>query len=227
MAMQNRSPAPLQKKSAQRGGMSFTVLAVLPHHRQLVVEVEAGACRDRTPALTRRRFDLIYRVKAVHGLYAKIAHTQLLRNDWHVSPSQPHEPSGFELRRLREANGLSQTKAAELVYSTLRTWQNWESDQVGMHPAIYAWFRHRIETGEEGPSAAKARPTRYVRRVISFWWNDKDKAIHVTTQGTEQRLHTTFPANRQSERWHRSMYDWLRGTLAAADKPVPPGDLPA
>jgi len=139
-----------------------------------------------------------------------------------VPPIKPHSPDGAELRQLREAHGLSQTQAAQLVYSALRTWQNWESDHVGMHPAIYAWFRHRIETGEEGPAQAKGRPVKYVRRVISFWWDEKDKAVHVTTQGTTEPLHTTFPASRESERWHRSMFNWLRVTLVAAEKPAPP-----
>jgi hypothetical protein len=135
---------------------------------------------------------------------------------------KPDAPKGADIRQLRETYGLSQTQAAELVYSTLRSWQNWEADEVGMHPAIWAWFRHRVETGEEAPPPLTTRPVKYVRRVISFWWNEKDKAIHVTTQGAEQPLHTTFPATNTSERWHRSMFDWLRKTLEASDKPAPP-----
>jgi DNA-binding XRE family transcriptional regulator len=140
---------------------------------------------------------------------------------------KPNPPKGAEVRELRESLGLSQSQAAELVYSTLRSWQNWEAGDVGMHPAVWCWFRHQVES-KEGPSS-RARPAvKYVRRVISFWWNEKDQAIHVTTQGTAQPLHTTFPADQTSERWHRSMFDWLRKTLEASEKPAPerPPDRP-
>ncbi|HSY46923.1 MAG TPA: hypothetical protein VK800_12795 [Steroidobacteraceae bacterium] len=135
---------------------------------------------------------------------------------------KPDSPKEAAIRQLRETYGLSQTQAAELVYSTLRSWQNWESGQVGMHPAIWAWFRHRVETGEEAPPPLTSRPVKYVRRVISFWWNDKDHAIHVTTQGTQQPLHTTFRDDPGSDRAHRSMFTWLRRVLEAEDKPAPP-----
>ncbi len=135
--------------------------------------------------------------------------------------SRPNPPKPGEIRRLRESFGLSQTQAAELVYSTLRSWQNWEGGQAGMHPAIWAWFRHRLESGQ-APASARAVAVKYVRRVISFWWDPDDKAIHVTTQNTEPPLHTTFPADLVSERWHRSMFDWLRKTLEASGKPSPP-----
>lgn len=63
----------------------------------------------------------------------------------------------------------SQTQAAELVYSTLRSWQNWEADEVGRHPAIWARFRYRMQSGAAAPPPPM--PRKYVRRVISFWWD--------------------------------------------------------
>jgi putative transcriptional regulator len=133
---------------------------------------------------------------------------------------KPDSPKGTQIRQLRETYGLSQTQAADLVYSTLRSWQNWEGDEVGMHPAIWAWFRHRVESGEAPPSP-RATPVKYVRRVIQFWWNERDQSVHVTTDGTEPPLHTTFPSSNTSDRWHRSMFDWLRKTLEANEKPTP------
>ena len=133
---------------------------------------------------------------------------------------RPNPPKHAEVRQLRESFGLSQTQAAELVYSTLRTWQNWEGGQVGMHPAIWAWFRYRVDSGDARASPKAA--VRYVRRMISFWWDPKDEAIHVTTQYTEPPLHTTFPADQESARWHRSMFDWLSKTLEVSEKPAPP-----
>jgi hypothetical protein len=137
--------------------------------------------------------------------------------------NRPNPPKPAVIRQLRESFGLSQTQAAELVYSTLRSWQNWEGGQVGMHPAIWAWFRHRVDSGD-APASPKAA-VRYVRRVISFWWDPNDEAIHVTTQYTEPPLHTTFPADQESARWHRSMFDWLRKVLEVSERPAPPKPL--
>jgi putative transcriptional regulator len=121
--------------------------------------------------------------------------TQLRKMDF--TPSKVASPKGTEVRELRETFGISQTEAAEMVYSTLRSWQNWEADEVSMHPAIWAWFKHSVQNaGSAKPLDVPEDPSRdvkYVQRVISFWWNSRDKSIHVTTQGTEQPLHTTFP----------------------------------
>ena len=59
-------------------------------------------------------------------------------------------PTSKQIRSAREKAGLTQTEAAGLVYSTLRTWQNWEADSLSpehrsMHPAIYELFL--IKTG--------------------------------------------------------------------------------
>lgn len=137
--------------------------------------------------------------------------------------AKPDSPKGAEIRGLRESFGISQTQAAEMVYSTLRTWQNWEAEEVSMHPAIWAWFKHCTQTAGSPGARQRSKPAvKYVRRMISFWWNPKDKSIHVTTPGTEPPLHTTFDSDPTSERWHRSMFEWLRKALEANDKPTPP-----
>lgn len=87
-------------------------------------------CGGRTPGIVRK-----------YCVYASLAYHRRMRN-------RPKPPEPTKIRQLRESLGLSQTQAAELVYSTLRSWQNWEGGQVGMHPAIWAWFRHRVESGE-------------------------------------------------------------------------------
>lgn len=49
-------------------------------------------------------------------------------------------PDPQTIRECRQAHGLTQEQAAELVWSTLRTWQNWEAGINKMHPAIWwAW----------------------------------------------------------------------------------------
>jgi DNA-binding transcriptional regulator YiaG len=62
----------------------------------------------------------------------------------HPNRSRGHQPGAnpkpAEIRAAREAAGLTQSAAAELVYSTLRTWQDWETDGAQnrrMHPAIW------------------------------------------------------------------------------------------
>jgi len=57
----------------------------------------------------------------------------------------PH-PSAAEIAAARAAASLTQTQAAELIYSTLRTWQDWEAGIAKMHPAIFELFR--IKTGQ-------------------------------------------------------------------------------
>lgn len=53
-------------------------------------------------------------------------------------------PKPDEIRAARESAGLSQTAAAELCYSTLRSWQNWEGGQARMHPAIWLWWQSAV-----------------------------------------------------------------------------------
>lgn len=51
----------------------------------------------------------------------------------------PPEPR--EIRRNRLLAGLTQTQAAQLVYKSLRCFQNWEYGSRSMDPQIYeAWL---------------------------------------------------------------------------------------
>lgn len=49
-------------------------------------------------------------------------------------------PTPAEIRAARTASRLSQTAAAELIYSTLRTWQDWEAGKAHMHPGLWELF---------------------------------------------------------------------------------------
>jgi putative transcriptional regulator len=55
-------------------------------------------------------------------------------------------PAPEEIRAARAAAGLSQTAAAELVHSKLRTWQQWEAGDRKMHPGLWELFRLKIAT---------------------------------------------------------------------------------
>ncbi|TGC30851.1 transcriptional regulator [Pseudomonas citronellolis] len=49
-------------------------------------------------------------------------------------------PDPAEILTARKAVGLSQTAAAALVHSSLRTWQQWEAGDRRMHPGLWELF---------------------------------------------------------------------------------------
>lgn len=49
-------------------------------------------------------------------------------------------PTPDDIREARQSAGLSQTAAAGLIYSTLRTWQDWEAGKARMHPGLWELF---------------------------------------------------------------------------------------
>lgn len=51
------------------------------------------------------------------------------------------EPDPAEILAARRAAGLTQTAAAALVHSALRTWQQWEAGDRRMHPGLWELFR--------------------------------------------------------------------------------------
>ena len=50
-------------------------------------------------------------------------------------------PTPAEIRTARKDAGLTQTEAAHLIHSTLRTWQDWESGKARMHAGLWELFR--------------------------------------------------------------------------------------
>lgn len=58
--------------------------------------------------------------------------------------SPARNPTTEEVRAAREAAGLSQTAAADLLHTTCRTWQQWEAGDRRMHPAFWELFRIKI-----------------------------------------------------------------------------------
>jgi DNA-binding transcriptional regulator YiaG len=49
-------------------------------------------------------------------------------------------PTPEQIKQARQAAGLTQAQAAELIYSTRRTLQDWEYGKNPMHPAIWELF---------------------------------------------------------------------------------------
>lgn len=56
-----------------------------------------------------------------------------------------HWPTPEEIRGARLSADLTQTEAGGLVYTTVRSWQRWESGAKPMHPAFWELFR--MKTG--------------------------------------------------------------------------------
>jgi putative transcriptional regulator len=59
--------------------------------------------------------------------------------------SAARNPTTAVIRQAREAAKLTQTQAAELIYCTLRGWQDWESGARRMHPAFFELFRMKVD----------------------------------------------------------------------------------
>ena len=49
-----------------------------------------------------------------------------------------------KIKQARKDAGLTQSQAAKLVYSSLRTWQNWEK-MDNIHPAIFELFLIKVK----------------------------------------------------------------------------------
>lgn len=64
--------------------------------------------------------------------------------DMSVSPPPPTPDA---IRRARREAGLTQAKAASLVWRTARNWQQWESGERKMDYALWVLFTIRVDTG--------------------------------------------------------------------------------
>jgi putative transcriptional regulator len=58
-------------------------------------------------------------------------------------------PTPSQIKRAREAAGLTLEQAGALVHTSLRTWQNWETaadedNHRRMHPATWELFRVKV-----------------------------------------------------------------------------------
>lgn len=59
-------------------------------------------------------------------------------------------PSPEEIKAAREAAGLSQTAAASILHSALRTWQHWETGDRKMHPGLWELFCIKTKASHDG-----------------------------------------------------------------------------
>lgn len=59
-------------------------------------------------------------------------------------PSPARNPRPAEVRAAREAAGLTQAEAGDLVHVGERGWQMWEAGDRSMHPAFWELFRLKV-----------------------------------------------------------------------------------
>lgn len=55
-------------------------------------------------------------------------------------------PTPEQVKKARIDSGLTQSQAASLIYSELRTWQHWEKGDRAMHPAFFELFYIKATT---------------------------------------------------------------------------------
>jgi DNA (cytosine-5)-methyltransferase 1 len=61
------------------------------------------------------------------------------------APNPAANPKPPEIRAAREAAGLTQAEAGELVHVSMRGWQQWEAGERPMHPAFWELFRRKLK----------------------------------------------------------------------------------
>ena len=55
------------------------------------------------------------------------------------------------LKALRKSAGLTQVQAAELIYSTRRTLQDWEAGIAPMHPGLWELLNIKTRKARRAP----------------------------------------------------------------------------
>ena len=65
------------------------------------------------------------------------------------SRSMSNQPSPPEILAARKAAHLTQTAAADLICSRMRTWQDWESGARNMPPAKFELFKIKAAKGKK------------------------------------------------------------------------------
>ena len=68
-----------------------------------------------------------------------------------------NNPPPSEIRAAREAAGLTQTQAGELIHGSRRAWQDYEAGNRKMHPGLWELFQSKAQAcgaGRQEDSAA-------------------------------------------------------------------------
>jgi DNA-binding XRE family transcriptional regulator len=61
------------------------------------------------------------------------------------TPGNPAgNPAPADIRAAREAAEMTQTAAGAVIYASLRAWQQWESGERRMHPAMWELWQLKV-----------------------------------------------------------------------------------
>lgn len=123
-------------------------------------------------------------------------------------------PTPLEIRAAREAAGLTQTKAAALLYKTCRVWQMYEAGDRGMDPAFWGLFKIKVArapttTCEDAmkledypslacPSCSRATPPKRLNADQSVTYHCAAKN-HEATHGRAETWRITKHGNFQAK----------------------------
>lgn len=61
-----------------------------------------------------------------------------------------NNPTPAEIRAAREAAGLTQEQAGELIHGSRRAWQDYEAGSRKMHPGLWELFRLKAQACRAG-----------------------------------------------------------------------------
>jgi len=56
------------------------------------------------------------------------------------------QPTPEEIRKIRVSYGLTQTQAAKMVHTSLRSWQRWESVEGEIPPGYWELFTLKLRS---------------------------------------------------------------------------------
>lgn len=59
--------------------------------------------------------------------------------------SKISSPASEDIKLARKAAKMTQSQAASLIHSTMRTWQDWEAGIAKMHPGLWELFQMKVE----------------------------------------------------------------------------------
>lgn len=106
------------------------------------------------------------------------------------NPKPGRNPSPEEIYNARVAAGLTQSGAADLVYSPVVTWKSWESGLYRMAPATWELFQIKtksLQNKGENTSPRGIRVTKYEKKIRDWAAIQESKGMTVViTQPTDE-----------------------------------------
>lgn len=96
----------------------------------------------------------------------------------------------IEIKQLREKLGMTQSQAAELVHSSLRAWQQWESGERQMHPGIRELFIIKTQAKKR-----ESRAMSFAKPSITF------RDLKKNHQELAESTHKTEQANAKDSKF--------------------------